>query len=341
MRKIKFALAGCGNWGVNYLRLLIQAAEVDLVCVIDNNPAIYKSIHHKLPPKARFYEDYRKAIDSENLQAIIVSTPLSTHFEICEYALKNKLHVLCEKPVSVNETEILELKKISLRNKLHFLPGHVFIYNQGIQFIKEFLNSGKFGNTYYLNFQRTGLGPFRSDASVTEDLATHDFSILLYLMNEKPEAVSIINFNYENKKLSDTAYITLYLPSKTHATIHSSWIHPIKERKLNIIGSKMMIVFDDTSVSEKVKLMKRDRSYNLLDGDFGEFQMAVRGGEIFVPDIKYSEPLKTMLGNFIQTILNKETPKVNIDDALYISKIFTACKNSISSGGRPAKIDWE
>ena len=340
MQRIRIALAGCGNWGMNYIRLIAQIPEAELVCVVDTNLEVYKNIQYKIPATTKFYSDYKLAFEKEKPDAVIVSTPLNTHFEICKYALEHRLHVLCEKPVSTSEGEILELKKITILNKLYFFPGHVFIYNQGIQFIKEFLNSGKFGNNYYFNFHRTGLGTIRSDASVTEDLATHDFSILLYLLNEKPEAISMTHFNYESKKFSDTAYITLFFPSKIHATIHVSWIHPIKERKLNIIGSKMMIVFDDTSLSEKVKIFKRDRSYNLPEGDFGEFQMAVRGGDILVPDIQYTETLKLQLNNFVQSVLGNETPKVHIDDALHISKIFGACKESAENGGRLTGVTW-
>lgn len=323
---------------MNYLRLLGQLVEAELVCVVDTNSALKDIIKHKMPVGANFYTDYKTAIDKESLDAVIVSTPLSAHFEICKYALNKKVNVLCEKPVSNSYEEILELKHLSATQNLLFFPGHVFIYNQGIQFIREFLQSGDFGKVYYMNFQRTGLGPFRTDANVIEDLATHDFSIILSLMKEKPHSISMTQFNYESPELSDAAYITLYFPSKIHVTIQTSWLHPIKERKMSIIGSHMMILFDDTSVSEKVKLFKRDRPYNLPPGDFGEFQMALRGGEIHVPDIKYSEPLKALLSNFINSILGLEQPVVSIDEALAIAKIFVACNESAASQGKLVSI---
>lgn len=319
--KIKIALFGLGAWGKNYLRLIRQFPDLSLEFVCDVNNEYGTTIANS-NSSTKFYTNYKVAIEQNSIDAAIVATDVQSHFEICAALLHAGVNTLCEKPVSTKVEEIITLSNLAKSTGRVIMPGHLFIYNDAFQYAKSLINNGELGSLQYFNFQRTNLGPVRHDVNAAFDLTTHDISMILSLVNEKPVKIFQFKNTFLKQKQESTAFLRLEFASGLVANFHASWICPKKVREMVVVGDKKMLIFDDVSHGEKIKIYDKYEPANNTTADFSEFQLNARNVNMIIPDIIFREPLRLQLEDFIKTItLKNHIPLTSITDAIEVVKI--------------------
>ena len=315
--KIKFALIGCGYWGANFLRIISNSEQATLekVCDVDlKNLQLLANKH----PLISFTDDVNQIINNPVIEAVVICTPVETHFELTEKLLLAGKHVLCEKPLTSNSEQCEYLYKLAQKQGVKLLVGHVFEYNSAIRYMAGMIEEGQIGKMLYLQLTRMGLGPVRKDVGVVFDLAAHDVAIVISLMKGMPVAVSATASCFLQEGIEDVAFIQLEFPEKVLASISVSWIDPIKQRLVKVVGAKKMLVFDDVSIGEKLRIIETGKNYQTSPGDFGSFQMSVKDGEIVIPNLQNTESLVSEFEHFIACIRGQEEP---LTDALYAARV--------------------
>ncbi len=276
----------------------------------------------QLYPWVKIFKDY-KDIKSTDIDAVVIATPLNTHYEIAKYFFNNNKHILIEKPLTSTSGEAEDLIKIAKKNKLVLMVGHVYEYNSGIRALKEIIQNGRLGKIYYLKAERMGLGPIRKHASALWDLATHDISILLYLFDRSPIKIFAQGWYYIQDNIEDFVDLNLIFPNNIFCNIYASWFAPEKVRKLIVVGSKAMVVFDDVNKSEILKIYEREIREDLLDStpNYSDHQNIVNIGDVFIPKIQQLEPLAVQVEEFINSINEKREPLSDGENGLRVIKI--------------------
>jgi len=331
-------IVGFGYWGPNYLRILRQFPEVDYLAVCDINAERLKPLNNT---KIGLYSDYNKFLQDPQLNALIVATPSPTHYELAKTALNQSKHVLLEKPVTLNSDHARELAELAKEKKLTLLSGHVFLYNDGIEFIKNHITKPEFGNIHEIECIRQSHGPIRTEINVMWDLATHDISILLYLLNQMPTEVSARGFKYRSQsKHEDSVVMTLHFPNETNSTIKVNWQYPLKERRVTVIGSNQMIRFSDTELASPVTIYDKSAGPHgeKSSEKYDEFKMLTRDGGQHSPSIKVREPLMLQIQDFLHCIASSSEPKSNSFFAVNVIKILEAAQESLNKKGVSVEV---
>ncbi len=330
-KQINLGLIGIGYWGLNYVRIFNETPKAKLKFACDLNSSRLKLVK-KSYPDIILTSDYREIISNSEVDAVVVATPATSHHQIVKESLENNKHVLVEKPLTVNSKEALELAKLAEKNNLTLMVGHVFEYNQAVVEMKKIINKGILGNIYYLHFTRTGLGPIRQDVSAMWDLAPHDISILLYLLEEEPSKVLAKGKWFIQKGIDDVVFITYEFKSGIIANIHISWLDPRKKREVTVVGSKKMMVFDDMDLTDKLFIYDKGVTKELVEGTLDEFQLAVRVGDVYIPKINYKEPLKEECLHFIDCLLKNKKPKSDGWSGYQVVKVLESAEKSLKEG---------
>ncbi len=328
--KPRIALIGCGTWGMNFARVLVNQNDCIFVAVADLNPIALKRLD-TLSKDVITYSDYNLILQNNDIDAVIISTPVSTHFEIAKASILAGKHIMCEKPLTLKNEESIALKDLAYKYNVILMVGHIFLYNDGIHYIKEAIDNKTLGNPLYMYFKRTGLGPVREDVDAIWDLAPHDISIANYLLNSMPISVTAFGNSYIKPGRVDVAFLMLEYQNNVFINIHVSWIDPTKQRQITIVGDKKMLVFDDVTITDKIRIYDKGVSYQTQSGDFGEFQLAIRDGEIVIPNIKQNEPLKSEVAHFIECIIKGKKPFTDGENAVSIMTVLEAAKKSIKN----------
>jgi predicted dehydrogenase len=331
-RSLNIALIGCGYWGKNFLRIIQNSETAQLVAVCDINLDHVTKMSAK-HPHVFFTNELHTLLNNATLDAVVICTPTATHYTIVEMFLQAGKHVLCEKPLTNNYSQANALNDLAKARGLILMVGHVFEFNLAVQKMKELISQNQIGVIQYMQFARFGLGPIREDVSVVFDLASHDVSIALSLMQCMPIAVSASGACFFQKEIEDVAFILLEFPNQIFASINISWIDPIKQRLVKVVGSKKMLLFDDVSISEKLKIIETGKNYQPNTGDFGSFQLAVKDGEINIPNLQPQEPLVTEFNHFVSCINQKVEPITNGKYASDVVKVLVAAETSIKNNG--------
>lgn len=324
---MKFGLVGFGYWGRNLARVIENNNKIDFVCIAEVDETRQLEIKNTYV-NVQIFNNYKDLIN-QNLDAVIIATPTSTHFEICSFFLKNGINVFCEKPLTLKSSESLELDKISKEKNLVLMVGQIFEYNSVVRSIKNYIKEGFLGDILYINTVRAGLGPIRNDVNVVYDLATHDISILNYILNDLPKKINASGACFLNSNNEDIAYINLEYSNNIRTNIQVSWIEAKKERIIKIVGSKKMLIFDDTHPYEKLKIIDKGISYLNYDGDYGSFQLSNIDGDTYIPRIEYKEPLKVEIDHFLDCIINNTLPLTGAESAFNVIKVIEKIQESI------------
>lgn len=327
---INLGLIGCGYWGPNYLRNFntFSEAKITVACDIDKSKlALLSSKYSELKLTTNMME----ILEDPMIHGVIICTPATTHFKFALAALEHDKHVLIEKPLTTSSAEAKELIRIAEQKKRVLMVGHVFMYNSAINQIKQYIDNGDLGKILYAYTSRTGLGPVRSDINVCWDLAPHDISILCYLLNKKPLSVTANGEWYLKQGNEDVSFTTLEFEQNVIANIHVSWLDPIKIRKLTLVGTKKMLVFNDILPTEKIKIFDKGFTYERPLGDFGDFQVSLRDGDILIPKIKITEPLAEQCADFVDCIKNNKKPKSDGEHGLLIVQVLEAMTASLKN----------
>ena len=339
MERIKVGIIGYGYWGPNLARNFNELPESDLVAVADLSDGRLKQAQIRYPHLI-VKNDYQELFKL-GVQAVVVATPPATHYPIAKDCLEHDLNVMIEKPLTLNSGHAEELIKLADDRKLTLMVGHTFVYNSAVHVLKEYIDSGFLGQIYYLDAARLSLGLFQRDTNVLWDLAPHDISMLLYLLGKRPISVSAQGTHCIFPKIHDVAYLNLLFPGNISAHIHVSWLDPCKVRRITVVGSKKMVVYNDIENETKIKIY--DKGVDVAPEDitgFGEFQCNYRTGDITIPNIRIVEPLRQECQHFIDCIVNHTEPRSSGQEGLDVIRILEAAQYSLINGQAPEVIQW-
>jgi predicted dehydrogenase len=329
---------GCGYWGPNLVRNFNQlpTSIVKYCCDLDDNRLRHmKSLY----PHVVVTKNYQDLIDDDEVDAIAIATPVSAHFPLAKACLEGGKHVLVEKPLASKISEAERLIETADREGKVLFTGHTFVYNAAVQKMKELVEGGELGEVFYVSSVRVNLGLFQEDINVIWDLAPHDISIMNYLFDCEPVTVCTYAKSYIRKGIEDVAFLVLQYPGNIIAHIHVSWLDPCKIRRTTLVGSRKMLVYDDTSTLEKIRVYDKGVSIQPHYDTFGEFQLAYRFGDIVVPKINDVEPLKMECGHFVESIRNGTRPRSDGRAGLSVVKVVERACESAQMGGSPIHLD--
>jgi predicted dehydrogenase len=305
---VRIGVIGCGHWGKHYLRLFSSLPGARLTAIAEHEPERQAAIRRQYAG-IDVFDDHRRLITSGLVDAVVVATEASTHYNIVGDALSAGLDVLAEKPLTTNLQQAVELVALAERESRVLMVAHTFLFNPSVIQVKKYLAEAVLGDVYYLKAQRTHLGLIRQDVNAVWDLAPHDISIFLYLLNEKPVSVNAIGMKVLHSDREDAAFINMRFPSGIGGHIHVSWADANKERMVDVVGSKARVVFDDLCIQEPVRIFFKGISLESVDEkSFGEFKYLLRDGDIVSPSIPMQEPLRVLCESFLASIGTRHVP---------------------------------
>jgi predicted dehydrogenase len=336
--KIRIGLIGYGYWGPNYARALSELPNVDVsfICDVQEERLRRAAARFSQIPAS---QEVSEAIRRNAADAVIISTPASTHFELARLALESGRHVIVEKPLALEVEHCERLGELADKKGLVLMVAHTFLYNSGIQKLREYVKSSNFGRVYYLHATRTNLGPIRADVNAVWDLAPHDISIFNYLLDEQPQWASAIGSRALGNMREDVAFITLGYANDVVGNIHVSWADPNKVREVVVVGSRQRLVFDDLNSQERVRVYEKGVSVGETHaGSFGEFKLLMRDGDIISPKIELNEPLKAQLIDFVEAVLGHRRPVSDALTGTHVVQTLKAIDASIQERGRAVEV---
>ncbi len=330
MSKTKILLIGYGYWGPNLARNLNQNSNIEFSGILEIDKDLHKKISEDYPEIPIF-----NSIDEigDDHDAAIVSTPATTHFSIGQSLLEKGLHVLIEKPLATTIDDCEKLIKIAEDKQLKLMVGHTYLYNASVIKIKELIDSGEIGKLLTIHSERLNLGQIRQDINVMWNLAPHDFSIISYLVGSYPVSVLASGNDFIKKGMHDIVYIHLGFENNITGFIHNSWLHPLKSRKVIIVGSDGMIVFDDTQVDNQVTVYEKGVDWDKITksekGKNSRFEII--DGDYYSPQIETQEPLATEIQAFVDWIQFDKQPISDSKNGLEIVRILQKAQEGLLS----------
>jgi predicted dehydrogenase len=330
---------GLGAWGRNLLRTFynIPEAKFKLGCDVDTGQLSKISAAF---PGVSWTKDYSELVSDPGIDAVVIATPPADHFKLASRALEAGKHVFVEKPLVLNVEDGKKLIELAQKNDRILMVGHIMEYHPASLKLKEYISIGKLGRVYYLYSSRVNLGKVRDIENSLWSFAPHDISMIMFLLGKMPIGVTSTGASYLQKNIEDVTFLTLHFDDKTMAHIHVSWLDPHKERKLTVVGSKMMAVFDDTESTEKIKLYDKGVDTKLDYNTYGEY-LSLRAGDILIPKIESTEPLMAECSHFIECVMNKTRPTSDGEDGLRVLTVLTAAQKSMEKGGAPVEIKFD
>lgn len=324
--KVKVAVVGLGYWGPNLLRnfSLIKNVEVVYGCdLIKSNLDKLKPIY----PLVKFTSDFETIIKDKTIDAVAIATPVSTHYDLAKKALKAKKHVLLEKPMTSTSRQAKELIRLSKTNKKILMIGYTFVYSEPVKKIRKLIDRNQLGKIFYYDSTRINLGLLQKDMNVIWDLACHDLSILNFIFSNKPKSVQAFGSKFINGKNYEIAHLIISYEGNITAHINVSWLSPVKIRSTLIGGSKKMIVYDDISPNEKIKIY--NKNVKLVPNKITPFAPAYRSGDVLIPHINQTESLYNELIHLVDCIRNNKKPLTSGEEGLKILKLLEASNKSL------------
>jgi len=334
-RRVRIGVVGMGYWGPNLVRNLHELPEADVAFVCDTRPEALDKITVRYPTVERTL-DFNGLLEGRELDAIVLATPVSSHYELAAQALRAGKHVFVEKPLATSAAEAQALSDLADELGLVLMPGHTFLYSPPVNMIRELIQSGDLGEIYSISTSRVNLGLHQSDVSVAWDLGPHDFSILRYWLDETPAYVTALSRGCIIPNTPDVAFINLEFPSRTIAHVELSWLAPSKLRRTTIIGALKMVVYDDASV-EPVRIF--DSGVLLPDPEtFGEYKLTYRTGDIVSPRVEATEPLLLEMVDFCQCIRTGGAPRSSQEIGTEVVRVIEAVDMSLGRGGARVEV---
>ena len=308
---INVAQLGVGYWGPNLLRNLISNPRFNVRVVVDLSEArrdfvknIYPGIHVDSTPEAVF--------ENPNIDAVVIATPVATHYDLGIRAVKSGKHVLVEKPMATRVEDVKNIGRVATEKHLTAMVGHTFLFNQAVRYVKGLIDGGELGDIRYIYSQRVNLGRIRNDVDALWNLAPHDVSIIQYWLGDPdPLSISTIGMDYVQKGINDVVFLNVSYPNKVMAHIHVSWLDPHKVRKMTVVGSKKMVVYDDLA-ENKIAVFDKGidplavlgTSMDFDDPSILEFNH--RSGDVIFPQVDWKEPVKVEIDHFADCVIKGE-----------------------------------
>jgi predicted dehydrogenase len=336
-KPIKVGVVGCGYWGPNLVRNFrsLPGCTLDMMCDISADRLKHL---RSLYPEVKGELNFNQMLNGSGLEAIVVATSVKMHHSMAKASLEAGKHTMVEKPMAMSAAECEELIELAHKKGLVLMVGHTFLYSPAVRKVKEIVDRGDLGDIRYICARRLNLGLFQKDINVAWDLAPHDISIILYLLEEFPESVNCRGSAHVTPGIEDVTSMSLSFRKDRSAIIHSSWLDPRKVREMTIVGSRRMIVYDDVAQQEKIKIfdarVERPPHYDT----FAEFHYAYHYGDMYSPYIKQEEPLKAECQHFLDCIQGGTKPMTCGRQGLDLVRILEASSASLKQGGSPISM---
>jgi predicted dehydrogenase len=318
---INIAQIGVGYWGPNLLRNLVMSKNCTVKKVVDFSKE-RRDYVQGLYPAIRVTDQAEEVFQDTEVDAVVIATPVGTHFDLAMRALAAGKHIFIEKPMARSVVEVDEIGKLAVRKDRIAMVGHTFLFNSAVRYVKKLIDSGELGDIRYIYSQRLNLGKIRSDVDALWNLAPHDISIIQYWLGDpKPLSVVRIGADYVQEKIDDVVFMNIMYPKKIMANIHVSWLDPQKIRSMVIIGSKKMVVYDDMA-DDKIAIYDKgiDRKTASSSGQQSP-AFDHRSGDVLLPKIDFKEPLKVELDHFIDCMQNGTKCLTGVDHARTVVEI--------------------
>jgi predicted dehydrogenase len=320
------AQIGCGYWGPNLLRNFNSIPECQVKYLIEKDENRRRFVNNNFN-NIETSSNWELALNNDTVDALIIATPAHTHFDLAKKALQSGKDVFVEKPIATTVDQVEELMRLAEHHNKIVMTGHTFVYNDAVCYVKKLINEGKLGDIRYINCQRLNLGRIRSDVDALWNFAPHDISIIqFWLDNLEPEKVVRTGMDFYQQGIEDVTFLNLRYPGKVMANVHVSWLDPIKTRKIVVVGTKKMVVYDDVS-EDKIYIYDKGIDVEANLGEKMDFDCPsivpfhYRSGDLLVPKFNFREPLKVETEHFIDCIRNRKNPHTCLEHARSVVQI--------------------
>jgi predicted dehydrogenase len=337
---IKIGVIGYGYWGPNLVRNFVEVPGSEVLEVSDLRPEALAKVQARYPA-INTVVDHKELIFNPKIDAVVIATPVSTHFDLAMQALKAGKHVLVEKPITSTAEQALRLIKEAENRNLVLMVDHTFVYTGAVRKIHELIDLGELGDLYYYDSVRVNLGLFQRDVSVIWDLAVHDLAIMDYVFESRPYAISATGMSHVPGQPENVAYLTMFFENRVIAHIHVNWLAPVKVRRTLIGGSQKMIVYDDLEPSEKIKVYDKGITVNGSSESVYQMLIGYRAGDMWAPRLSITEALRTEALSFLECIENNKRPITDGEAGLRVVSMLEAATKSMLDQGRPIELKYK
>lgn len=329
---VRVGVIGLGYWGPNLVRNFSELPESEVTALCDLDPARLQKVSSRFPG-AYATDQVDEVLKRDLVDAVVIATPTRTHYSLSRKALEQGIHVFTEKPMATSVAECEDLIRLSKEKGSVLLVGHIFLYNAAVLKLKEYIQSRELGNISYICSSRLNLGPVRTDVNALWDLATHDISIILHLIESEPVSVNCQGLAYLNKEIHDVCTVTIHFQNGCMAILHSSWLDPNKVRLMTVVGDRKMAVYNDIDPLEKIKIYEKGIDKPGYTDSFGDFHFSYRYGDTFSPRIVEVESLKAECKHFLHCIEQKIEPRTNGRNGMEVVNVLAGAEYSLQNGG--------
>jgi predicted dehydrogenase len=341
---VRVAALGLGYWGPNIARAWSGLEETQLAWLCDLDEGRLER-HARAFQEARTTTSFDEVLADETVEAVSVATSAPTHAALALKAIEAGKHVFVEKPLALTSEDARAMATAADRAGVLLVVGHLLVHHPGVAKLKELVDSGELGRTHYLYSNRQNLGQVRSDENALWSLGAHDISVMLHLVGELPEAVAAQGQCFIHEGIEDVVFGTLRFPSGVIAHMHLSWMDPFKMRKMTIVGSEKMAVFDDMNPDEKVKIFNKGVTHSgngsgreWQPASYGEY-VQLRHGDTYIPRISSEEPLRIQCRHFARCVRGEEQPRAGAAQGLAVVEVLEALQRSLDNGGAVQAFD--
>jgi len=331
------AVVGAGNWGKNLVRNFASMPRASLRYVCDINEKTRQAMAQQYP-ETEAVADVAIALADPSVDAVVVAVDAPLHHKIAKAALEAGKHVYVEKPLTLSSSEAQELTDLAAARGVRLMVGHLLEYHPAVNYIKEMITRGEVGQPLYLYFQRVNLGIVRSTENAWWSLAPHDVSVACYLFDAQPVSISASGHAYLQEGVEDVVFANLKFADGRMAQIHVSWLDPHKIRKVTLVGSHKMVVFDDMEASEKIRIYDKGADVQRRSVESYVEAITLRTGDILIPKIPGGEPLRIECEHFIDCVAKGARPRSDGADGVRVVRVLEAGSASLARGGEPASI---
>jgi predicted dehydrogenase len=333
---VRIGVIGYGYWGPNLVRNFSEVSDTQVLAVADMNRDRLQLATRRYPGMEGVV-DYREILRNPKIDAVAISTPVSTHFPLAMEALRAGKHVLVEKPMTADSEQAMRLIDEAARRNLVLMVDHTFVYTGAVRKMRDLISAGSLGDIYYYDSTRVNLGLFQHDVNVIWDLAVHDLSIMDYILPEVPVEISATGIGHVNGG-EDTAYVSVFYSGSIIAHLNVNWLSPVKIRRTLIGGSASMIVYDDIESSEKVKVYDKGVVVNNSPESLYNTLVSYRSGDMFAPRLDVTEALHVEAQHFADCIQNGQTPITDGEAGLRVVSVLEAATQSVRQRGKSVRL---
>jgi predicted dehydrogenase len=339
VEQLNLAQIGLGAWGKNLLRNFSSLPGARMVMVSDTSEAALRQAKSQYPT-LETCTDPEQVFRRTDIHAVVIATPPASHYELAAAAVRSGKDVFVEKPLVLSSSDGAKLVQLAEAKQRILMVGHIMVHHPASLKLKSYIESGELGRIYYVYATRVNLGKVRDMENAMWSFAPHDISLIVFLLGKRPNRVNAVGEAYLQKGIEDVAFVTLWFPDGTIGHIHTSWLDPHKDRNLTVVGSKKMVLFDDTELTEKIKVFDKGVDARQDYNTYGEY-LSLRTGDIVIPKIDTAEPLGLECKHFIEAVRTREKPRSDGRSGLDVLRILEAAQKSMNSGGAPVNMEWE